>query len=58
MGLPGFEPGSQAPEAYSLDQASRQPQIQSQDTIQHNLPLIIKIFHRNLVLVKVYSESN
>ena len=25
MGLPGFEPGSRAPEAHSLDQASRQP---------------------------------
>jgi hypothetical protein len=25
VGLPGFEPGSRAPEAQSLDQASRQP---------------------------------
>ncbi len=25
MGLPGFGPGSRAPEAHSLDQASRQP---------------------------------
>ena len=25
MGLPGFEPGSKAPEASSLDQTSRQP---------------------------------
>ena len=25
VGLPGFEPGSRAPEAHSLDQASRQP---------------------------------
>ena len=27
MGLPGFEPGSIAPEATSLDQTSRQPPI-------------------------------
>ena len=26
VGLPGFEPGSRAPEAHSLDQTSRQPQ--------------------------------
>jgi hypothetical protein len=25
VGLPGFEPGSKAPEASSLDQTSRQP---------------------------------
>ena len=27
VGLPGFEPGSIAPEATSLDQTSRQPQV-------------------------------
>ena len=27
VGLPGFEPGSIAPEATSLDQTSRQPQL-------------------------------
>ena len=27
VGLPGFEPGSRAPEAQSLDQASRQPPL-------------------------------
>ena len=27
VGLPGFEPGSRAPEAQSLDHASRQPHI-------------------------------
>ena len=29
MGLPGFEPGSRAPEAQSLDQASRQPLLRA-----------------------------
>jgi hypothetical protein len=30
VGLPGFEPGSRAPEAQSLDQTSRQPLRQTQ----------------------------
>jgi hypothetical protein len=37
VGLPGFEPGSRAPEAHSLDQASRQPQTSSLDILKHNL---------------------
>ena len=44
VGLPGFGPGSRAPEAHSLDQASRQPlngSLVSSD-FKQNLALILK----------------
>ena len=33
VGLPGFEPGSIAPEATSLDQTSRQPRCSSKESV-------------------------
>jgi hypothetical protein len=42
MGLPGFEPGSRAPEAHSLDQASRQPQVRGLESLTDNLLMVIK----------------
>jgi len=42
VGLPGFEPGSKAPEASSLDQTSRQPLCRSLEYRNDNLAMIIK----------------
>jgi hypothetical protein len=44
VGLPGFGPGSRAPEAHSLDHASRQPQNPSlaDSNFKQNLALILK----------------
>jgi len=54
VGLPGFEPGSRAPEAQSLDHASRQPLLRSLETEKHCLPLIIK----TLTKLQHLSKSN
>ena len=44
VGLPGFEPGSLAPEAKSLDQASRQPQIPSPHPLSEERGLIVQTY--------------
>jgi integrase len=43
VGLPGFEPGSREPKSPSLDQTSRQPLLQSLDSV-NDYGLIVKTF--------------
>jgi len=54
VGLGRFELPSRAPEAQSLDQASRQPQTCGLHTLKDNLPLIIKTLTR----IQHFSKAN
>jgi len=47
VGLGRFELPSRAPEAQSLDQASRQPQTPNPDTVKHNSPANHKNLNQN-----------
>ena len=47
VGLGRFELPSRAPEAQSLDQASRQPQTPNLDTVKHNSPANHKNLNQN-----------
>jgi hypothetical protein len=60
VGLPGFEPESIEPKSTSLDQASRQPLLQSLDTLRHskdNFTCIIKTLTKLQHLSKVNQKA-
>jgi len=57
VGPPGFEPGSRAPEAQSLDHASRRPQNGGLATLKENKPIIIKTLTKILHLSKANQKA-
>jgi hypothetical protein len=59
VGLPGFEPGSKAPEASSLDQTSRQPLFSRLEPRQsiNDFPLIVKTIAKLQHLTKTTQRA-
>src|SRR5271157_3735193 len=59
VGLPGFEPGSREPKSPSLDQASRQPLLQSLEPLHaiNDFGLIIKTLSKLQRLSKTNQKA-